>query len=69
MTIKEFADKIGVPVNQMIKKMFLAGKMVNVNSDIEFEEAAEIALEYNIIAEEEEQVDVIEEIVKANKEE
>lgn len=68
MTIKEFADKIGVPVNQMIKKMFLAGKMVNVNSDIEFEEAAEIALEYNIIAEEEEQVDVIEEMLKEEEE-
>ena len=68
MTIKEFADKIGVPVNQLIKKMFLAGKMVNVNSDIEFDEAAEIALEYNIIAEEEEQVDVIEEMLKEEEE-
>lgn len=68
MTIKEFADKLGVPVNQLIKKLFLAGKMVNVNSDIEFEEAAEIALEYNIIAEEEEQVDVIEELLKEEDE-
>lgn len=68
MTIKEFADKIGTPVNQLIKKMFLSGKMVNVNSDIEYEEAAEIALEYNIIAEEEEQVDVIEELLKEEEE-
>lgn len=68
MTIKEFADKINVPVNQLIKKMFLAGKMVNVNSDIEYEEAAEIALEYNVIAEEEEQVDVIEELLKEEEE-
>lgn len=68
MSIKEFADKIGIQVNQLIKKMFLAGKMVNVNSDIEFDEAAEIALEYNIIAEEEEQVDVIEEMLKEEEE-
>lgn len=68
MTIKELADKIGLPVNQLIKKLFLAGKMVNVNSDIEYEEAAEIALEYNIIAEEEEQIDVIEELLKEEEE-
>lgn len=68
MTVKEFADKINVPVNQLIKKMFLAGKMVNVNSDIEYDEAAEIALEYNVIAEEEEQVDVIEELLKEEEE-
>lgn len=68
MTIKELADKLGIPVNQLIKKLFLAGKMVNVNSDIEYEEAAEIALEYNIIAEEEEQVDVIEELLKEEEE-
>ena len=68
MSIKEFADKIGIQVNQLIKKMFLAGKMVNVNSDIEFDEAADIALEYNIIAEEEEQVDVIEEMLKEEEE-
>ena len=37
MTIKELADKLGTPVNQLIKKLFLAGKMVNVNSDIEYE--------------------------------
>ena len=68
LTVKEFADKINVPVNQLIKKMFLAGKMVNVNSDLEYEEAAEIALEYNIIAEEEEQVDIIEELLKEEEE-
>lgn len=68
MTVKEFADKLGVPVNQLIKKMFLAGNMVNVNSDIEFDAAAEIALEYNVIAEEEEQVDIIEELLKEEEE-
>lgn len=68
LTVKEFADKINVPVNQLIKKMFLAGKMVNVNSDLEYEEAAEIALEYNVIAEEEEQVDIIEELLKEEEE-
>lgn len=63
LTVGELASKIKVPVAQLIKKMFMAGKMYNVNSDLAFDEAAEIALEYNFIAEEEEKVDVIEELL------
>jgi translation initiation factor IF-2 len=48
----------------MIKKLFLEGKMVTVNTDLSFDDAAEIALEYNFIADEEEKVDVIEELMK-----
>ena len=40
----------------------------NVNSELDFETAAEIALEYNCIAEEEEKVDVIEELLKEDEE-
>ena len=42
--------------------------MVNVNSEFSFDEASEIALEYNCIAEEEEKVDVIEELLKEDEE-
>ena len=68
LTVGELASKIKVPVAQLIKKMFMAGKMYNVNSDLPFEEAAEIALEYNFIAEEEEKVDVIEELLREEEE-
>lgn len=68
LTVKELADKIKVPVAQLIKKMFMAGKMLNVNSDLDFEAAADIALEYNYIAEEEEKVDVIEELLREDEE-
>ena len=68
ITIKELADIIKEPVNALIKKLFLAGKMYNVNSELDFETAAEIALEYNCIAEEEEKVDVIEELLKEDEE-
>ena len=68
LTVGELASKIKVPVAQLIKKMFMAGKMYNVNSDLPFEEAAEIALEYNFIAEEEERVDVIEELLREEEE-
>ena len=68
LTVGELASKIKVPVAQLIKKMFMAGKMYNVNSDLPFDEAAEIALEYNFIAEEEEKVDVIEELLREEDE-
>ena len=68
LTVGELASKIKVPVAQLIKKMFMAGKLYNVNSDLSFDEAAEIALEYNYIAEEEEKVDVIEELLREEEE-
>ncbi len=68
LTVQELADKIKTPVSQLIKKLFLAGEMVTVNTDLDFEKAAEIALEYNCIAEEEVKVDVIEEMLKEEEE-
>ncbi|WP_353736461.1 translation initiation factor IF-2 [Eubacterium sp.] len=64
LTVKELADKLKQPVNAMIKKLFLEGKIVTVNTELSFESAAEIALEYNYIADEEEKVDIIEELLK-----
>ena len=43
--------------------------MVTVNHEIDFEKAQEIALDYDIIAEQEEKVDVIEELLKEEEEE
>ena len=68
LTVTELASKIKVPVAQLIKKMFMQGQIVNVNSDLDFDAAAEIALEYNFIAEEEEKVDVIEELLREEEE-
>ncbi|WP_312461076.1 translation initiation factor IF-2 N-terminal domain-containing protein, partial [Proteiniclasticum sp.] len=49
ITIKELADKMKLPSSVLVKKLFLAGKMVSINQEITFEEAEEIALEYDII--------------------
>ena len=68
LTVSELASKIKVPVAQLIKKMFMAGKMYNVNSELDFDTAADIALEYNYISEPEEKVDVIEEILREDAE-
>ena len=69
VTIKELADKMKIPAAQIIKKLFLEGKMLNVNSDITYDEAEEIALEYDILCEHEVVVDVIEEMLKEEEEE
>ena len=68
LTIKELADKMKMNASVIVKKLFLAGKMVSINSEITFDEAEEIALEYDIIAEQEVKVDVIEELLKEEEE-
>lgn len=68
LTIKELADKMKITAATIVKKLFLQGKMVSINSEITFEEAEEIALEYDIIAEAEEKVDVIAELLKEEEE-
>ncbi|MCI8410779.1 MAG: translation initiation factor IF-2 [Lachnospiraceae bacterium] len=68
MTIKELADKMKVQPANIVKKLFMQGKIVTINQEVTFEEAEEIALEYNYIAELEEQVDIIEELLKEEEE-
>lgn len=68
MTIKELADKMKVQPANIVKKLFLQGKIVTINQEVTFEEAEEIALEYNYIAELEEQVDIVEELLKEEEE-
>lgn len=68
MTIKELADRMKVQVSAIIKKLFLQGTMVTVNSEIEFVAAEEIALEFNCICEMEEKIDVIAELLKEEEE-
>ena len=68
MTIKELADAMKVQPSVIIKNLFMKGQMVTMNHDISFEEAEEIALEFNIICEQEEKVDVIAELLKEDEE-
>ncbi len=68
LTIKELAERMKVQASVLIKKLFLKGQVYTVNNDISYEEAEEIALEFNIIAEPEEKVDVIAELLKEDEE-
>ena len=66
--IKDFADLLKVQPSVLIKKLFMQGKMVTLNHEIDFETAEELALEYNCICEHEVKVDVIEELLREEEE-
>ncbi len=68
MTIRELAEAMKMQPSAIVKKLFMQGIMVTVNHEIDFEKAQEIALEYDIIAELEEKVDIIEELLKEEEE-
>ncbi len=68
ITIKDFADKIKIQPSVIVKKLFLEGKIVTVNQEISYEEAENIAMEYEILCEKEVKVDVIEELLKEDDE-
>ena len=68
ITIKDLADKMKVQPAAIVKKLFLEGKIVTVNQEISYEEAENIAMEYEILCEKEVKVDVIEELLKEDDE-
>ncbi len=68
ITIKELAEKMKIQAAAIIKKLFLEGKIVTVNQEISYEDAENIAIEYDIICEKEVKVDVIEELLKEEDE-
>lgn len=68
LTIKELAEKMKMQPAMLVKKLFLQGKVVTINQEIDFDTAEEIALEFDIIAEKEKKIDVIEELLKEEEE-
>ncbi len=68
ITIGELAERMKMTASDVIKKLFLEGKMVTVNTEVTFEDAEEIAIGYDIICEKEEKVDIIEELLKEDEE-
>lgn len=68
LTIRELAERMKMPASALVKKLFLQGQVVSLNQDITFDEAEEIALEFDIIAEMEEKVDMVAELLKEEEE-
>ena len=59
ISIHDLAEKMKIQPSVIIKKLFLAGKMVTVNSELDFEAAGELAMEMNFDPVPEEKEDVI----------
>ena len=68
LTIKDLADKMKIQPSVIVKKLFLQGQVVTVNQEITYEDAENIAIEYDIMCEREVKVDVIEELLKEDEE-
>ncbi|MCD8125484.1 MAG: translation initiation factor IF-2, partial [Lachnospiraceae bacterium] len=64
LTIRELAEKMKMQPSVIVKKLFLSGKVVTVNQEIDYETAADIAVEFDVLTEKEVQVNVIEELLK-----
>ncbi len=51
LTIQELADKMKIVPSVIVKKLFMQGKIVTVNQEIDYETAEEIALEFDVLCE------------------
>ncbi|QNM05287.1 translation initiation factor IF-2 [Qiania dongpingensis] len=64
LTIKELAEKMKLQPSVIVKKLFLQGKVVTINQEIDYDTAEEIAMEFDVLCEKEIKIDVIEELLK-----
>lgn len=58
ITLGDFADKLGISSSDLIKKLFLKGQMLTINSPIPFELAEELAMDYDALVEIEEEIEL-----------
>ncbi len=68
VTIRDLADHMKIQASQIIKKLFLTGQVVTLNSEVSYEEAENIAADFDILCEHEKKVDVIAELLKEEEE-
>lgn len=58
ITVKDLAKVLGVADTDLVKKMFMMGLMININSSISFEDAEVICMEYKKELKKEASVDI-----------
>ena len=64
LTLAELAEAMKLQPAALVKSLFMKGTMMTINAELTFEQAEEIALEFNYICEKEVKVDVIEELLR-----
>ena len=58
LTLGDFAEKLGINSAEIIKKLFLKGQMLTINSPITLDMAEELAADYDVLVEEEQEVEL-----------
>ena len=61
LTLSELAEVLGKKTADLVKALFLEGKVMTPNTTLDFDSASEIAEKYNVILELEEEKDIFEE--------
>ena len=64
ITVRDLADKMKIQPTTIIKDMFAKAVILTINTDLPYEKAENIALEYEILCEHEEKIDIIKEMLK-----
>ena len=59
MTVKDLAEELNVNTNEIIKKLFDLGMIVNINQSLDYETAELIVMDYNKKLKNEEKTDII----------
>ncbi|GMQ56954.1 translation initiation factor IF-2 [Vallitalea sediminicola] len=61
ITVKDLAEKLDKQSSDIVKSLMLKGIMATANQEIDFETASSVALEFNVITQEEEEIDIVDE--------
>jgi translation initiation factor IF-2 len=58
VSLKEFSEMLNINAAEIVKKLFLKGQMLTINSPISLELAEELAMEYDVLVEQEEEEEI-----------
>lgn len=68
ISVKELAEVLGKKGSDLVMALMKKGKMLNINATLDFDTASEIAEEYNVILEVEEEKDIMETVFAEGEE-
>jgi translation initiation factor IF-2 len=60
ITVKELAEKLQKPTNDVIRTLIFSGVMAGINQEIDFETAEKVCTEYEVIVEKKEEIQELE---------
>lgn len=68
ISVKGLAEILGKKASDLVMNLMKKGKMLNINATVDFDTAAEIAEDYNVILEKEEEKDIMETVFAEDEE-